>query len=288
MTPEPSDKLNLIVSICQCSGFCSGVIRAVRLAEDALDRGEEVYCVGKIVHNGEEINRLIAKGLHIITLSELPGLKDKTILFRAHGEPPSSYKLARQNGNRLIDASCRVVLTIQDKVRKALANNEHVVIYGKMEHPEVLGLMGQGSEQIIVLESIEDADKMALPSEITLFSQTTQSLYGYHELVKYLEKKGIKIKLHDTVCRQVHNREAMLEDFAAHQDVIIFVAGRDSSNGKVLYNICRNVNPNSHFISTIKELDFHWFSPHQHVGIAGATSTPYWLLDKVKDIIEDI
>ncbi|MHC1707062.1 MAG: 4-hydroxy-3-methylbut-2-enyl diphosphate reductase [Bacteroidales bacterium] len=288
MERQTPTKLHLKVSIGPGSGFCSGVTKAVQLAEEILDRGEEVYCVGKIVHNDDEIERLGRKGLRVINLSELQHLSGKNVLFRAHGEPPSSYLLALQNGNTLIDASCSIVLRIQDKIRRACEKGETVVIYGKKDHPEVKGLVGQGKDDIIVLESLSDLDDIHLPGEISLFSQTTKSHSGFYELAAALEKRGVIVNLNDTVCRQVYKREDELGDFSKTQDVMLFVAGKESSNGKVLFGICSQANANSHYISRISEINTAWFSIHQKVGLAGATSTPLWLLEEVKAWLEKL
>jgi 4-hydroxy-3-methylbut-2-enyl diphosphate reductase len=282
------NKLNLTVRISTVSGFCSGVSRAISMAEEMLDRGEEVYCVGMIVHNEEEMKRLEAKGLKSITQDDLKSLKHKNVLFRAHGEPPASYRLALNNGNRLIDATCKVVLHIQDDIKTALERAESVVVFGSKDHPEVKGLLGQGEGTIIIIESIQEAEDMDLPDEISLFTQTTKSWNDFHALISILEKRGIEVKAHNTICRQVRRREEKLFHFSGGQDVMIFLAGKDSSNGKVLFDNCLAANARSYYISGIGEIKKDWFNPGENVGVAGATSTPLWLLEKVRAYLQSI
>lgn len=284
-TMEKKTSLNLRVTINPGSGYCSGVIAAIRKAEFWLDAGEEVYCVGKIIHNDDEIKRLEKKGLHTICLDDLPALEEKKILFRAHGEPPSTYDLANRNGNLLIDATCKVVLKLQERIRMACEDGENVFLFGRKGHPEVTGLSGQCPEGIVVVEKSEDLESMDLPEEITLFSQTTRSLAALKDMAALLEEKGVKVKLKDTVCRQVYDREEGLDAFARQQDVVLFIAGKESSNGKVLFNICSGANPNSYYISSADEINHEWFKPGQKVGLAGATSTPDWLLNDVKNLL---
>ena len=213
-------------------------------------------------------------------------LSDKNILFRAHGEPPKSYELARKKNNILIDASCPIVLKLQRDIHKAYQNGEHIFIFGKTQHPEVIGLSGQANDEAVVFESPEQLKRLQIPEEITLFSQTTQSLREFYNAIDYLKNKGIKVKVRDTICRQVSNREHELEEFSRTHDTIVFVAGKNSSNGKILFQVCRNQNPNAHFISSPEEIQEGWFQEGQSVGICGATSTPGWLLEKVKTTIE--
>ncbi|MCX6271395.1 MAG: 4-hydroxy-3-methylbut-2-enyl diphosphate reductase [Bacteroidetes bacterium] len=282
------EKLTLTVVINPASGFCFGVINAIRKAESLLDQGQEVYCVGQIVHNDEEVKRLEKKGLNTISLHDLEELQGKNVLFRAHGEPQSSYSLAGKNDNRVVDASCRVVLKLQDRIRDSFNNNENIYIFGKKNHPEVIGLVAQSRGNAIVFESLEELNRIDLPGEITLYSQTTMSLSKYTEIANYLENKGVKENLNDTVCRQVHNREEKLDKFCRKFDVVIFVAGKESSNGKVLFNICQKANKNSHFISSPRDIRSDWFKPGQAVGISGATSTPLWLMEAVKTGLEQL
>lgn len=279
-------RLNLKAEIDERSGFCFGVINAINKAEELLDKGEKVYCVGQIVHNDEEVKRLYEKGLQTIDHEKLTQLSGRNILFRAHGEPPKSYELARNKNNILIDASCPIVLKLQRDIHKAYLNGEHIYIFGKARHPEVIGLSGQTNNEAVVFESPEQLKTVQIPEAITLFSQTTQSLKEFHNAIDYLKNRGIKVKVRDTICRQVSNREHELEEFSRMHESVVFVAGKNSSNGKVLFQVCRNQNPNAHFISSPEEIQERWFKERQSVGICGATSTPVWLLEKVKKKIE--
>mgnify|MGYP006300865271 FL=1 len=279
-------RLNLKAEIDERSGFCFGVINAINKAEELLDKGEKVYCVGQIVHNDEEVKRLYEKGLQTIDHEKLTQLSGRNILFRAHGEPPKSYELARNKNNILIDASCPIVLKLQRDIHKAYLNGEHIYIFGKARHPEVIGLSGQTNNEAVVFESPEQLKTVQIPEAITLFSQTTQSLKEFHNAIDYLKNRGIKVKVRDTICRQVSNREHELEEFSRMHESVVFVAGKNSSNGKVLFQVCRNQNPNAHFISSPEEMQERWFKERQSVGICGATSTPVWLLEKVKKKIE--
>ena len=279
------------VTIDDNSGFCFGVVYAIEMAEDELDESGELYVLGDIVHNDMEVERLAKKGLQSITHEDLADLKDTTVLIRAHGEPPSTYKTAIQNNIRLIDASCPVVLKLQNRVRKAwekeaVEDDTQIVIYGKPGHAEVNGLIGQTNKEAIIVYKDEDIDQIDFSKPIELFSQTTKSTKGFYALKQKLIDRGAQIKANDTICRQVSNREPQLKAFAAEHDVIVFVAGKKSSNGKVLYGVCKDVNPRTHFMSTMDELDFSWLDGADSVGICGATSTPQWLMEKVRDEIE--
>ncbi len=269
------------------SGFCFGVVYAIEMAEDFLDETGELYVLGDIVHNDMEVERLANKGLTSITHEDLENLRDTTVLIRAHGEPPSTYQTAIKNNIRLIDASCPVVLKLQNRVRKAWEDDEtQIVIFGKHGHAEVNGLIGQTNKEAIVVMTDEDLDKIDFSKPIQLFSQTTKSTKKFYDLQEKLIDRGAEIKANDTICRQVSNREPQLTKFAAEHDVIVFVAGKKSSNGKVLCGVCKDVNPRTHFISTLDELDYSWLEGAESVGICGATSTPQWLMDKVKSEIE--
>ena len=279
-------KLRLKSEIDDRSGFCFGVIRAIEKAEELLDQGKVVYCVGQIVHNEEEVNRLKKKGLITINQEDLHRYKDKNVLFRAHGEPPESYSKAREHDNRIVDASCPIVLKLQKDIKKAYDNGENIFIFGKNNHPEVVGLNGQTGNQAAVFQSLEELKERNIPDKLTLFSQTTMSLDEFYKIVDYLKSQGKEVKVRDSICRQVSNRRQELEKFCQSHDKIVFVAGKNSSNGKMLYNICKQQNPNAHFVSSANEVDSNWFSEEETVGICGATSTPQWLLEQVKETID--
>lgn len=276
---------NLQVTIDPKAGFCFGVIGAIDKAEAYLKTNEELYCLGEIVHNDEEVQRLKNKGLIVIDNDELKKLKGKTILFRAHGEPPISYDTAVKNGNTIIDASCPIIKKLQEKVSNSYAKGENIVIYGKHDHPEIIGLNGYIKNQAIIVQSIEDVDLGSMPKQITLYSQTTKSLDGFYKLIDYLRENGIEVKVKDTICRQVSHRQPELNSFCSEFDKIVFVAGRKSSNGKVLYSVCKKANERAYFISATTEIDKSWFEPNERVGISGATSTPRWLMEEVKDFL---
>jgi 4-hydroxy-3-methylbut-2-enyl diphosphate reductase len=277
--------LNLSVHIDENSGFCFGVVYAIEMAEDMLDTEGKLFCLGDIVHNDEEVKRLEKKGLIIISHEELLNLKDASVLIRAHGEPPSTYKLAIENNLTLIDASCPVVLKLQNRIKNSHDKKEEIFIYGKHGHAEVVGLQGQTNNEAVVFQDIAELNISSLPEEITLYSQTTKSTDNFYKIKDHLESEGVKVKAHDTICRQVSNRDIELRVFAKKYDRIIFVSGTKSSNGKVLYNICKENNPNTYFISNKDELQMDWFTPNEKIGVCGATSTPMWLMEEVKDAI---
>jgi 4-hydroxy-3-methylbut-2-en-1-yl diphosphate reductase len=269
------------VEIDQNSGFCFGVVYAIEMAEDYLDEKGSLYCLGDIVHNDKEVQRLESKGLKIIDHEDLKELKDTTVLIRAHGEPPETYRMALQNNIELIDASCPVVLKLQNRVRNAYEEDVQIVIYGKPGHAEVNGLIGQTHQEAIIVTKEEDLEKVDFSRPISLFSQTTKSTEGFYKIKSLIEARSSEFKANDTICRQVSNRDPQLRVFSALYDVIIFVAGKKSSNGKVLYEVCKSVNPRSYFISDEAELEPFWFENCQSVGICGATSTPMWLMEKI-------
>jgi len=282
------------VTIDQGSGFCFGVVYAIELAEEELARSGTLYCLGDIVHNNMEIDRLRAKGLKIINHEELKELHDCKVLIRAHGEPPETYQLAIRNNIELIDASCPVVLKLQNRVRdrfEASAGEDgQVVIYGEQGHAEVNGLVGQTHGRAIVVKTEEDLDKVDFTRPVHLFSQTTKSTAGFENMERMIRERIARVKgdvgdgdfdTNDTLCRQVSNREPHLKRFSAEHDVIVFVSGKKSSNGKALFSVCREVNPGSHFISGPDELDPAWFAGAATVGVCGATSTPMWLMQDV-------
>jgi len=277
--------LNLQVHIDQHSGFCFGVVYAIEMAEEILDDEGYLYCLGDIVHNDEEVKRLTKKGLIIINHEDLKKLKGEKVLIRAHGEPPSTYELAINNNLTLIDASCPVVLKLQNRIKNSYDKDETIYIYGKHGHAEVIGLLGQTSNKAIVFQDISELDIPSLPRSITLYSQTTKSTDKFYEINKILRDNGITINTNDTICRQVSNRDKELRDFSSKFDHIVFVSGTKSSNGKVLFNVCKEKNPNTYFISNPDEVDPSWFKENQSVGICGATSTPMWLMEQVKERI---
>lgn len=275
-------KYDLTVTIDKASGFCFGVVYAIDMAEDILDQEDYLYCLGDIVHNDEEVKRLTDKGLRIIDHEQLAQLHHEKVLIRAHGEAPSTYQLALENDLTLIDASCPVVLKLQNRIKNSHDEDEQILIFGKHGHAEVVGLQGQTDGKAIVFMDIAELDQVDLPSKFTLYSQTTKSTDKFYQIKDELISRGYEVKANDTICRQVSNRYGDLEKFVANFDKIIFVSGKKSSNGKVLYDVCKKFNEQSYFISNIEEVDKSWFAPGDRVGICGATSTPMWLMEQVK------
>jgi len=273
------------VEIDRNSGFCFGVVYAIEMAEDYLKENGTLYCLGDIVHNDKEVERLENMGLKIISHEDLQDLHGETVLIRAHGEPPETYKLALDNDLNLIDASCPVVLKLQNRVRQAFDEDRQIVILGKPGHAEVNGLIGQTNKEAIVVSSVEEAESLDVDRPVSLFSQTTKSTRLLHEVHQTMRERGEDLKFNDTICRQVSNREPELEKFSAQHDVIIFVSGKKSSNGRALYGACKEINPNSYFVSGKEELKGEWFKGVNSVGVCGATSTPMWLME---DIAEEI
>ncbi|MGL1885843.1 MAG: 4-hydroxy-3-methylbut-2-enyl diphosphate reductase [Reichenbachiella sp.] len=281
------------------SGYCFGVEYAIEMAEDELNETGALYCLGDIVHNHMEVNRLAAKGLKIIDRNDMEQLHDCKVLIRAHGEPPETYKLAIQNNIELIDASCPVVLKLQNRVKGSFdqmeARDGQIVIYGKPGHAEVIGLTGQTKEKAIIVMEDEDLEQIDFSRPVTLYSQTTKSTKGFYRLKAMIEERIEKakgtlevtdFKANDSICRQVSNREPSMEKFSQKHDVVIFVSGKKSSNGKALYGVCKNFNERSYFIGSEEELDISWINATDTVGICGATSTPMWLMEQVKNHIE--
>jgi len=277
---------DLTVEIDPNSGFCFGVVYAIEMAEDILDETGMLYCLGDIVHNDEEVRRLESKGLKIINHEEFKHIKNASVLIRAHGEPPSTYQLALENNIELIDASCPVVLKLQNRIKNSFDKEEKIYIYGKHGHAEVVGLLGQTNEEAIVFQNLEELDLATMPKEITLYSQTTKSTDSFYEINKVLAENGIRVNTNDTICRQVSNRDKELRDFAKNYDRIVFVSGTKSSNGKVLYNVCLDQNP--YFVSSVADLKAEWFSKNERVGICGATSTPMWLMQEVQQHLQHL
>ncbi|MDY0907559.1 4-hydroxy-3-methylbut-2-enyl diphosphate reductase [Pedobacter sp. CFBP9032] len=278
--------LNLQVNIDKSSGFCFGVVYAIEMAEDILDNEGYLYCLGDIVHNDEEVERLTKRGLKIIDHEVLQDLRNEKVLIRAHGEAPSTYQLALENNLTLIDASCPVVLKLQNRIKNSHDDDEQILIFGKHGHAEVIGLQGQTDGKAIVFQDLAELDHVELPSKFTLYSQTTKSTDKFYHIKDELLSRGYEVKANDTICRQVSNRYQELENFVGNYDKIIFVSGKKSSNGKVLYDVCKKFNDQSYFISNIEELDLNWFAENDSVGICGATSTPMWLMEKVKVALE--
>lgn len=273
---------NLNVDIDINSGFCFGVVYAIEMAEDILKEDGQLYCLGDIVHNDEEVKRLEAKGLEIINHEQLQDIRNSKVLIRAHGEPPSTYQLALENNIELIDASCPVVLKLQNRIKNSYDKEETIYIYGKHGHAEVVGLLGQTSNNAVVFQDLEELDLDELPREITLYSQTTKSTDKFYEINEILRENGITVKTNDTICRQVSNRDKELRNFATNFDVIVFVSGTKSSNGKVLYKVCKEQNKRTYFVSSIEDVKAEWFGKNESVGICGATSTPMWLMEDIK------
>ena len=280
------------VEIDKKSGCCFGVTKAIARAEEELKKGETLYCLGDIVHNTLEVERLAKLGLITIDHKQFKDLKNARVLLRAHGEPPSTYQIAKENNIELIDASCPVVLGLQKKIkRKDLKStqNAQIVIYGKIGHAEVIGLMGQTDSNAIVIESKEDLEKLDFAKDIHLFSQTTKPLEGFREIVEIIKsrmKKGSTFEFFDTICRQVSNRVPNIKEFAARHDIVFFIAGEKSSNGKVLFEECEKYNPNSHFIHNPEHVNLSLIGNNTSIGICGATSTPRWQMEELAKIIK--
>lgn len=282
------------IEIDSSSGFCFGVTTAIQKAEEELAKGNTLYCLGDIVHNGKEVERLHERGLITINHEQLKQLHDVKVLLRAHGEPPETYETARRNNIEIIDATCPVVLQLQRRIKKQYdANPEaQIVIFGKNGHAEVLGLVGQTHSKAIVMEKLEDVRLLDFGRDIYLYSQTTKNLDEFRRIIDYIQSHispDATFRSFDTICRQVANRMPNIASFAARHDIIIFVSGRKSSNGKVLFNTCKSVNPNSYMIEGPGEIDSSWIEGVTSVGICGATSTPKWLMEQCRDsIIERI
>ena len=281
-----------IIEIDARSGFCHGVVTAIKKAEEELERSDQpLYCLGDIVHNSDEVDRLERKGLSTITHDDLRRLSSSRVLLRAHGEPPSTYALARERDIEIIDATCPVVLRLQQRIKETYDNSSprpQIVIYGKAGHAEVNGLVGQTNGEAIVVENLEQLSRIDFTRDIALYSQTTMSLQGFADMVSEISRRiapGVKFESFDTICRQVANRVDHLRDFARRHDVILFVAGAKSSNGKVLYNECRSVNERAHLVSNPADFRSEWLDGAESIGICGATSTPRWLMEDVRDAV---
>lgn len=280
-----------LIEIDADSGFCFGVTAAIRKAEEELDRGGTLYCLGDIVHNSDEVNRLRDKGLVTISHEELAGLHGVKVLLRAHGEPPSTYETARRNSIEIIDATCPVVLRLQQRIKSAYNQAEppQILIYGKAGHAEVNGLVGQTDGEAIVVENTDDVASLDLSRPTHLYSQTTKSIDGLRAISSEIEQRmtpGAEFRSFDTICRSVAHRVDKLREFAETHEVIVFVSGKKSSNGKFLHSECEKVNSRTHLISNEEELRGQWFDGASSIGICGATSTPRWLMERVSDRIK--
>jgi 4-hydroxy-3-methylbut-2-enyl diphosphate reductase len=288
------------ITIDQHSGFCWGVVRTVEIAEEELKETPKMYSLGPIIHNPMEIERLAEKGLETITHSDFERLAGQKVLIRAHGEPPATYALARTHGITLVDATCPVVTKVQERIRKFYDQGYQIVIFGKKDHAEVIGLVGVTNNEAVVIRTVEEVEKVDLTRKTVLFSQTTMDKPTFHEIARVLksrirefevgtfEESAIDFHAKDTICGQVSGRDTKLRKFARDNDVVVFVAGRNSSNGKVLFEICRAENAETHFVEDESELKREWFEGKENIGISGATSTPHWLMERVKLAIEGI
>lgn len=285
------------------SGYCFGVEFAIQMAEDEMKQSETLYCLGDIVHNDMEVKRLHEKGLRVIDRDDLKQLRDCKVLIRAHGEPPETYKTALENNIELVDASCPVVLKLQNRVKHAYDKMKEVdgqvVIYGQKGHAEVIGLTGQTRREAIVVTTEEDLAQVDFSRPVTLYSQTTKSTKGFYAIKEEIEERlkaargtaelsVVDFNANDSICRQVSNREPQLSRFSKEHDVIVFVSGKKSSNGKALYQVCKQHNPNSYFVENESELEASWFEQANSVGICGATSTPMWLMEQVAAYIRTL
>lgn len=278
------------VEIDSGSGFCFGVTTAISKAEEELAKGNTLYCLGDIVHNSMECERLKELGLITINHEQMAQLHDAKVLLRAHGEPPETYALAERNNIEIIDATCPVVLQLQRRIKRQFADNPdaQIVIFGKPGHAEVLGLVGQTNGTARVMAHFDDVKELDFSRDIYLYSQTTKSLDEFHRIIEYIQQhidEGRKFKSFDTICRQVANRMPNVSRFAARHDLVLFVCGRKSSNGKVLFNECRRVNPNTHMIEGPAEIDSRWLQGVSSIGICGATSTPKWLMEQCYEAV---
>ena len=286
--------MRLAIEIDGESGFCYGVIRAVEKAEVRLKESGTLYSLGSIVHNNSELERLDSIGLEVIDINRMGELSDTTVLIRAHGEPPQTYELARQNNITLIDCTCPVVLKLQERIRDTYSKypQHQIVIFGKIGHAEVNGLVGQVNGDATVVDSLESLDKIDFSKPIQIFSQTTKDPKEYDEICSAIKERILatggsleNVSVHDTICRQVARRHTNLAEFAKRHSVIVFISGKESSNGKVLYELCKSVNPRSYHIQTVDQINSRWFSDGDSVGICGATSTPKWQLEQVQECL---
>ena len=286
----------MVIEIDNGSGFCFGVTTAITKAEEELDKTGHLYCLGDIVHNSNEVERLKQKGLETITHEQLSELHDVKVLLRAHGEPPETYEIAQRNNIEIIDATCPVVLQLQRRINNSYNSVEseeqppQVVIYGKRGHAEVNGLVGQTQGNALVIENLDEIEKIDFSRNICLYSQTTKSLQGFKAIVEEIKRRisdNVEFRSYDTICRSVANRIPQIRQFARRHELILFVCGSKSSNGKILFGECLDANPNSHMISNESEIDLSWLKDKSSIGICGATSTPRWLMNQVKNYVEE-
>ena len=286
------------VTVDQQAGFCWGVVRTIDIAEGEMEADPTLYSLGPIIHNPMEIERLRKIGLETVTREDFPALRGKRVLIRAHGEPPSTYRMAREHGVTLVDATCPVVTKVQERIRKFYDQGYQIVIFGKKDHAEVVGLVGHTNNEALVVRTVEEAEEVNPGRKTVLFSQTTMDKATFYQIAESLrrrigefvvgsfEESAIDFHAKDTICGQVSGRDKKLRELAGSRDVMIFVAGRNSSNGKVLFDICREANPRSHFIESQDELQAEWFEGAGTVGVSGATSTPQWLMEQLKQAVE--
>lgn len=287
----------MIINIDEHSGFCFGVVNAICMAEEELEKDGQLYCLGDIVHNNAELERLKKKGLVIITYEQFKKLNNCKVLIRAHGEPPETYLIAKQNNIELIDASCSVVLKLQERIRKIYresTDNGQIVIFGKEGHAEVNGLVGQTEGNAIVVNNLDDLNKIDYSRPVSLFSQTTMSINKFNGISDEINRRMIRAKgienvplsINDTICRQVSNRAPHLKEYACKYDIILFVSSKESSNGQVLYEVCKSANPRTYFVTGKSDIKPEWLRNVQSVGICGATSTPRWLMEEVAEFLK--
>ena len=283
----------MLVTVDENSGFCWGVVRAIDFAEQELKRNGKLYCLGEIIHNPIEIERLEKLGLVTITREDLPKVKDAKVLIRAHGEPPSTYKIAEDNNITLIDATCPIVTKVQDRIKSFYEKGYQIIIFGKKEHPEVIGLNGVCENNAIIIKTKEEIDTIELKEKNVIFSQTTMDKSEFKVIVDLINEKAknsdsfheIEVLVKDTICRSVSDRESLLRSFSENNEVVLFVSGKSSSNGKVLFEICKKANNNSYFIERAEEINENWIDGKKTIGITGATSTPKWLMEEIKEFI---
>ncbi|HRR05084.1 MAG TPA: 4-hydroxy-3-methylbut-2-enyl diphosphate reductase [Bacteroidales bacterium] len=285
------------ITIDKNSGFCFGVIHAIESAEKYLKKYKHLYSLGDIVHNNEEMKRLISLGLEVISFEQFKQLKNTRVLIRAHGEPPATYKIAEENQIELIDATCCVVLALQQRIKEKFLDEQNeegqILIFGKKGHAEVVGLLGQTENKGIVITSTQDIDRIDFSKPATLYSQTTQNLDEYNQIIEEIKERYDKsgkaplFSYHDTICRRVVNRAKEIQKFASQHDKIIFVSGEKSSNGLYLFSLCKEANPSSFFISYLEQLDSITFLKEETIGICGATSTPMWLMEDVAKRVKE-
>ena len=298
MVPQiDGGKKQVNITIEEGSGFCFGVSRVIEMAEEILERGESLYCLGEIVHNEKEVKRLVDMGMKFIEVEDLNNLSDTRVMIRAHGEPPSTYEICEKNNISIVDGTCPIVKNLQKKVRKSYETsdpaNEQIVIYGKKDHPEVIGLNGQTGNNSLIISKAEELENVDLKKGITLFSQTTMDSKGFQEVAMELNKRNKnspngKLMVKNTICNHISHRQPGIISFARNNELIIFVAGKNSSNGKILFEICKKENPNCIFISETNEIQKKWFTGYRNIGITGGTSTPEWLLKQTARKIEEI